>query len=357
MGVSARESKVGVNIGTSGSWSLGEATATAVGAGDGHYLRDDPAIQGRSMVSKENAATQEFIGHMQVSNREAIDSQLPMFLHYHDAWQNVLWALALGTGGTTPTQVSTTTVYTNTFEPLNKRANLYATIVRDKVEHVSEVPGAVFRGFEVRVGEQGRMEIDWLFIGSDEKVDSSINTSTQISALTFPTRGRRFFWKDAVVRLNSQSGGALAAGDAMKFTAMTLRVEQALDTKHVGGQSTIIQPLDNAFWAITLTLTFGRYDTTSKAFFAVHKQGDMYKGDLTFTGPAIGATGSSWGLLFQFPNLGVTEYAATLPAVGQSEPRIVLEGCSTSAAPTGMTGVTKPVRVTTTGISSANPFA
>lgn len=357
MGVSARESKVGINIGTSGSWSLGEATATAVGAGDGHYLRDDPAIQGRSQVAKENAATQEFIGHMQVSNREAINSMLPMFLHYHDAWQNVLWALALGTGGTAPTQIGVTTAYTNTFEPLNKRATLYATIVRDKVEHISEVPGAVFRGFELRVGEQGRMEIDWLFLGNDEKVDSAINTATQITALTFPTRGRRFFFKDCVARLNSQSGAGLAAGDAMKFTALTLRVEQMLDTKHVGGQTTIVQPLDQEFWACTLTLTFARYDTTSKAFFAIHKNGDMYKGDLTFTGPAIGATGANWTLLLQFPNLGVSEYAAPLPGAQQSEPRIVLEGYSTTAAPTGMTGVTKPIRVTTTGISSTNPFA
>lgn len=356
MGVTARETKLGINIATAGSWSTGAAVATAVGAGDGHYLRDDVAIQGKRQISKEDAATQNFIGMIQVSGYEAIQTQLPMFLHYHDAWQNVLFALALGTGGTAPSQIGASTAYTNTFEPSTTRTTLYATVVRDKVQDVSEVPGVVFNGFEINVGEMGRMEIDWLMTGDHEKVDSVINTSTQISALTFPTLGRRFFWKDAVVRLNSQSGSGLAAGDAMKFTKMKLRFEQPIDVKFVGGQATIIQPLDQGFPKITLDLTFARYDATSKAFFASHRDGTRYKADIIFTGPAIDAT-SSYGLKFEFPHLAVMNFTASLPTTSQSEPAIQLEGLGTSAAPTGMTGVTKPIRVTTTGISSANPFA
>lgn len=355
MGAAARQTKLGVNISTAASWSTA-AIATAVGAGDGHYLRDDVAIQHKPMVSKEDVATQNFIGMIQVSNFEAIQAQLPMYLHYHDAWQNVLFALALGTGGTAPTQIGASTAYTNTFEPATSRSTLWATIVRDKVVYISEVPGAVFNGFEIRVGESGRVEVDWLFVGDNEKEDSVINTSTQISALTFPTQGRRFFFKDGVLRFNAQSGGALGAGDAMKFTAFKLRVEQPVDVKYVGGQQTIILPLDNGFPTITLDLTFARFDTTSQAFFANMKAGTRYKGDITFTGPAIDAT-SSYGLKFEFPHLGVMTLGSPLPNVNQGEPKVTLEGLSTSAAPTGMTGVTKPIRVTTTGISSTNPFA
>jgi hypothetical protein len=356
MGVTARETKVGINIATAGSWSLGSATATAVGAGDGHYLRDDVDIQNKRQIAKEDVATRNFIGAIQVSNLEAVQTQLPMFLHYHDVWQNILFALALGTGGTAPVQIGTSTVYTNTFEPATTRSTLYATIVRDKVQDVAEVPGAVFSGFEMRIGEMGRMEVDWLFTGDQEKVDSAINTATQISALTFPTLGRRWFFKDCVIRLNAQSGGALGSSDAMKFTAMKLRVEQPIDVKFVGGSPSIIQPLDNGFPKITLDLTFARYDATSKAFFAAHKDGTRYKGDLIFTGPLIDAT-TSWGLKFELPNLAVMSYAAPLPTVQQGEPKIALEALDTTAAPTGMAGVTKPIRVTTTGIASVNPFA
>src|ERR687897_598863 len=107
MGATAREARVGIAIATAGSWSYGAAVATAVGAGDGHYLRDDVDIQARRQMSDSASATRNFIGAVQVANAEAIAAALPMFLHYHDVWQNVLFALTLGAGGGTPTQIGT----------------------------------------------------------------------------------------------------------------------------------------------------------------------------------------------------------------------------------------------------------
>jgi hypothetical protein len=354
MGVAARQTKIGINIATAASWAS-TAAATAVGAGDGHYLRDDVAIQSKPMVSREDVATQPFIGMTQVGNLEAIQAQLPMYLHYHDVFQNVLFALALGTGGTSPTALGGLG-FSNTFEPATSRTTLWGTIVRDKVVYISEVPGAVFTGFEIRVGDGGRMEVDWLFVGNDETEGSTTNTSTQINALTFPTQGRRWFFKDAVIRLNSQSGGAIGASDAVLFSNFKLRVEQPVDVKYAGGQQTIIRPLDNGFPKITLDLTFARFDSTSQAFFTAMKANTKYKADIVFTGPTIDAT-STYGLKFQFPHLSVMTKASPLPNTAQSEPKVMLEANSTSAAPTGMTGVTAPVRVTTTGISNSNPFA
>lgn len=354
MGVTARQTKIGINIATGASWSTA-AIATAVGAGDGHYLRDDVQIQHKPQISKEDVSTRNFIGMIQVGNFEAIQAQLPMYLHYHDAWQNVLFALALGTGGVAPTQIGASTAYNNTFAPATSRSNLWATIVRDKVVYTSEVTGAVFNGFEIRVGEMGRIEVDWLFVGNNEIEDSVINTSTQINALTFPTLGRRWFFKDCVIRLNTQTGGALGAGDAIPFSTFKLRVEQPVDVKFAGGQQTIIQPLDNGFPKISLDLTFARFNATSQAFFSAMKAGTRYKADIIFTGPAIDAT-SSYGLKFQFPHLAIMEEASPMPNVQQSEPKMKLEAMDTTAAPTGMS-VTVPVLVTTTGISSANPFA
>jgi hypothetical protein len=354
MGATARQTKVGINIATAASWATA-AVATAVGAGDGHYLRDDVQIQHKPQISREDVANQNFIGMIQVGNFDAIQSQLPMYLHYHDVWQNVLFALALGTGGTSPSALGGAG-YSNTFEPATSRSNLWATIVRDKSVYVSEVPGAVLNGFEIRVGEMGRMEVDWLFVGNNEVEDSTTNTSTQVAALTFPTLGRRFFFKDCVIRLNSQAGGSLASSDAIPFTTFKLRVEQPVDVKFAGGQQTIIQPLDNGFPKITLELTFARFNSTSQAFFANMKAGTRYKGDIVFTGPTIDAT-STYGLKFQFPHLSVMSLASPMPNVQQGEPKMQLEGLGTSAAPTGMSGVTAPVRVTTTGIASGNPFA
>lgn len=357
MGVQARQTKVGINLGTSGSWGTGTAVATAVGAGDGHYVRDDLGIQLQVNRSRDDSAGQNFIGSVQTATTAAIQATIPMFLHYNDVFQNVLFALALGTGGTAPSRVGVTTAYTNTFEPATNKTGRYATIVRDKVQYISEVPGAKFTGFEITAGENGRMEIGWKVIGDLEKNDSVINTATQISALTFPTLGLRAFFDDCVFRMNAQAGGALGASDALKVTALKVSFTQPLDMKFVGGQLSIIEPEENGFPDTSIEVTFARFDSVSDDFFAAHKAGTLYKGDITFTGQAIDAT-SNYGVLLQFPNLDVQSFEAKIPGgAGQSEPRMVLTALSTTTAPTGMSGVTVPLRVVTTGTSSANPFA
>lgn len=356
MGVNARAAKVGINIATSGSWGTGSAVATAVGAGDGQYVRDDLGIQLKQVILEDDTQAQHFIGSAQLSRTEAIEAMVPLYLHYNDVFLNPLWALAFGTGGTSPTQLGASTAYTNTFEPATNKTGLYATIVRDKVQHVSEVPGAKFIGFTLRSGENGRLEVDFRFIGDTEKSDSTINTATQINALTFPTLGLRAYMADLVMRVNAQAGGALGASDAIKITEIAVDFTQPLDMKHVGGQRVLIEPEENEMPACTIDVTFARYDAASHAFFAAHRDVSRYKADITITGAIItGAT--SYALLFQFPNLYVPEYAAPIPgSAAQVEPTAKFKALSTTAAPTGMTGVTKPLRLVTTGTATANPF-
>ena len=355
MGVESRFSKVAIAKATSGSWGTGVAVATAVGAGDGYYVRGDLGVQLQMQRHPNDSAAQDFIGSVEVSNVEAVQVQIPMFLHYNDTFQNILWALALGTGGTAPVQVGATTAYTNTFEPATSKTGNYATVVRDKVQYISEVPGVKFTGFEITTGENGRMEITWSGVGSDEKRDSSINTSTQISALTFHNLGNRAFKGQGVFRVNSQSGGALAGGDALKWTALRVRFAQPVDSIHVGGQTSLIEPHFTGFPDLSIEITCPRFDATNDTFFTGHRANSRYKADLTFTGAAIDAT-SNYGLLMQFPNLEVMKFQAPVPS-GQVTPVVSFNALSTTTAPTGMTGITRPMRVTTTGTQSTNPFA
>lgn len=360
MGVSAREEKVAVNIATSGSWGTGAAVATAVGAGDGVYVRDDLGIALDQDIVKEDTNAQGAIGSVQVSRTAAIEARIPIYLHYLDAFLNPLWALTLGTGGTSPTQLSTSTAYTNTFEPATNKSGLYATIVRDKSLMVAETPGAKFTGFELRSGENGRLEVDFFFIGDTEKSDSSINTSTQVNAITYPTLGYRAFFSDLVMRVNSQSGGALGSTDAIKITSIKVTFKQPFDTKFVGGQRVLIELAENAFPEATIEAKLARYDSTSHAYFAAHRDNSRYKADITITGPAIGGLNTTYGLLLQFPHLYIPKggYRASIPGSGQQvEPSVKFDALSTSAAPTGMSGVTKLLRIVTTGTATTNPFA
>lgn len=358
MAVNVRTLKFGINKATSGSWGTSTAVATAVGAGDGHFVFDDLGATLNVQRSEDVSAGQTtgFIQSVQTATVEAIQTAIPMFLHYVDTFQNVLWALTCGTGGTSPTQVGTTTAYTNTFEPATNRTGSYATIVRDKGQFIEEIPGAKFVGFEISFGELGRAEIRWNFIGDNLKNDSSINTSTQVGALTFPTQGLRAFMDDCKLRINTSGGAGLSSGDEMKFSNLRIRYSQPMDVIYVGGMITIIEPEDNQFPTVELEVEYPRFDSQTDDFFAWHRDNTFLKADVTFTGATLATT--NYGLLFQFPFVDVRN--ANFPAPGGAATiavRTLLRAYATTTAPTGMTGVLKPFRIVTTGVATSSPFA
>jgi hypothetical protein len=356
MATHARETKFGFNLATAASWGTSAASATAVGSGDGHYVRDDLGLVLTMQQSMDDSAGQSFIGSVQTGNAESVAITVPLYMHYLDTFMNIWYAVAFGTGGTSPVQMGATTAYSNTFEPATSKTGLYGTFVQDKVADIFEVPGAKCSGFTLSVGEMGRMEMSLNFIGDIVVEDSSTNTSTEVGNLTFPTQGLRSFFREAVIRINAQGGGALGSSDAIDVTDMTLTFNQPLDIRHVAGQTTIIEPEENGFPEVTMELTAGRSGATWNAFFAGHRNTTAYKMDITFTGATLATT--NYAVLYQFPNVILTPYTAPVAGgAGQIIPTVGARALSTTAAPTGMTGVTVPVRVTTTGEQTANPFA
>jgi hypothetical protein len=356
MAVSPRSGKVGIAIATSGSWG----TATAVGAGDGVWVTDDLKATLSMQIDEDDSAGQDFLSSMQVANHNVVKAEVPTLLHYNDTFQNVFWALACGTGGTAPAAIGTTTGYTNTFEPATNKTGLFATIVRDKVQFISELPSCKCTGFELSFGDNGRAEIVWMFTCTKEVVDSAINTSTQISALTFPTQGMRAFFKQADFRINTSGGGALDTTHSVSITDLKFKYEQPLDELFVAGKDYVIEPEDNDYPSITVETTFARLDGTSDDYIAHHRDNTNMKAELRLTGPT-GAGATNYSLLFQFPRLIVTE--APIEFKGGAEnvsPTVNFKAYKYTIGtqgPTGMTAVTKPFRLTTTGISTVNPFA
>lgn len=360
MALAARDVVVGLNIATSGSWGTGSADATAVGTGDGIYVTDIISLPPSMQYSEDDSAGQNFIGSVQVANSNEVTSTIPIYLHYLDTFLNPLWALAFGTGDTTPNTLGVSTAYSCTFEPATSKTGLYATLVQDLTSAaamVQEVPGLKVRGFKISTEAMGRLKVEFPFIGDTVKIDSTVNTATQVSAVTFPTQGLRAYLDDAIFRINSQAGGALGAADAYIISNLTLTFDQPMDVRHVGGQTTIIEPEENGFPSVTIEVEFGRMDGDSDDFFAGHKAGTRYKADLTITGPVIGTLATAYAFLFEFPNLYVTAYTpGNASGAGQIIPSATFKALSTTTAPTGMTGVTVPIRLTTTGERSASAF-
>lgn len=361
MALAARDVKVGLNIATSGSWGTGAADATAVGVGDGLYVTDIIQMPPSMQYSEDDSAGQNFIGSVQVANSNDVAASIPIYLHFLDSFINPLWALAFGTGDTTPDALAASTAYSCTFEPSTNKTGLYATLVQDLTHTaalVQEVPGLKVTGFKITTEAMGRLKVAFPFIGDTVKVDSTINTATQVTALTFPTQGLRAYLDDAKFRINAQGGGALAAADEYIISNLTVTFDQPMDVRHVGGQTTIIEPEETGFPSVTIEAEFGRMDGDSDDFLAGHKAGTLYKADLDIVGPAIGTLATTYELMFQFPNLFVSAYnPGNASGAGQVIPSATFKALSTTTAPTGMTGVTAPIRLTTTGVRSTNPFA
>lgn len=334
MAVSSRNSKVGLAI--AGSWG----TATAVGAGNGVWVTDDIKVSLSMQIDEDRSAGQGFITSLQVANHNVVKAELPTYLHYNDVFQNQLWALACGTGGA------------STFEPATNKTGRYATIVRDKVEFISEVPSAKCSGFELSFGDNGRAEITWMFTASKEVVDSAVNTTTQIDALTFPTQGLRAFFKQVRVRINEASGGALGLGDEIKITDLTFKYEQSMDELFVAGQDSVIEPEDDDFPEITVEMTFARLDPTSSNYIAYHRDNTPLKMELFFAGP------DSKSIKIEFPRLQVAEAPVEFKGGADNvAPEIVMNAYAALAAPTGMAGITAPFRITTVGSNTTDYFA
>jgi hypothetical protein len=105
-----------------------------------------------------------------------------------------------------------------------------------------------------------------------------------------------------------------------------------------------------------IEVTFARLDSASDNYVAYHRDKTELKADFTFVGPTLATT--NYGLLFQFPHMVVTEAPIEFKSGAENvQPKATFKCYKAATAPTGMTGITRPFRITTTGVSTTNPFA
>jgi hypothetical protein len=84
--------------------------------------------------------------------------------------------------------------------------------------------------------------------------------------------------------------------------------------------------------------------------------GTHLKADLTFTGNYINST-TRYSWLSQFPALQITEWDAPLTGHNQVRPTAKAMARLATAAPTGMAGITQPMKTTIVNMNSANLLA
>lgn len=234
---------------------------------------------------------------------------------------------------------------------------LCATFACDKKLFIEEVTSAKVYGFSEKVGQGGVIEETFKILGTAPTDISSININSTVAGASYPALNGKVMRKQGVFRINAQSGGSLGAGDTITVTgAIEYTFERPQDRSYAYGSSSIIEPADNEFPMPMLKVNFERANTlTVNSFRAALRVGTAYKADLTYSGAFINST-DQYSRLYQFPYVELQGAGADTDGAAQVKPDITFVLKKPSSAPTGMTGVTQPFRVTHIMTSSIVAF-
>jgi hypothetical protein len=84
---------------------------------------------------------------------------------------------------------------------------------------------------------------------------------------------------------------------------------------------------------------------SANSMYTLLQAGGAWKGDLTYTGAVISGS-TTYSKLYQFPYLEPQEITLNLAGANQVKPTVRFVAKEVASAPTGMSGVTRPFRVT-----------
>lgn len=173
-------------------------------------------------------------------------------------------------------------------------------------------------------------------------VDSAVNTFTQMDALTMPVTAlltNEIRLGQLQFMINAESGAALTAPtDVLVPSDFDLTWERDADAVYAAGSECIILPKEKApKWNVKVT-----FPRTLAADFDINEFKAMtpYKAQFLFTGPiAVGAVPYTFKALF--PRLVLTDVPKK-PLADIMTTMMEFVGEESAAAPTGMTGYTRP---------------
>lgn len=249
-------------------------------------------------------------------------------------------AQIFGTAGT-PQQQDTTAAWLHTVQLANKIAGLFGTYATEKLDKIHVVPSV--KPYKLTYSLSGGLIKVSINMRGDNVIDDSSIISS-MSSVTTADKHNRILARQGLFRMNAQSGAALTSPtDDIKVKNYTLEIERKLDTPDPEvGSRTIVEPREEGKPVVKLTMEFNRMDTANKAYFSDWKAETEKKMDIKFTGALIEST-YYYYKLFQFPRMKIEdiEYpdANVIPA------KMILRGIEADSAPTGMTGITKPVQL------------
>jgi len=321
------------------AWKKASAWGTEIdvnGAGNGILPLNAGAIKQSITMIPEESPVSAFESDLDLGDYDPVDFSLEFDARYEGLGPII--AQVFGTAGVPSTPEGTARLHT--LELANKIATLFGTYATEKHDKIHVVPSAKPYKLTFTI-DGGKLKLT-ADIKGDRVMDSSIIVTT-LAAVTVPDKHNRALAKQLAFRMNAQGGGALAGGDVIGLKNFTLEIERKPEAgaPEVGSQ-TIIEVLEEGKVSVKLMLELNRMNNVNDVYFGDWTSENEKKADLIFTGALI--TGTSYYFFkFEFPRLKIED--VEYPDENIIPAKIILRGLLADAAPTGMTGITKPVQL------------
>ncbi len=333
------------------TWRQPATVTTQIMIGSTEGLDDMP------QVVDDESFNQVFLGSGEIADRNPITQEITMQARFEqmDKW----FAGACGSVAA-PVVVSSQAAnslvaaqHVITLAPEIGDMFSLAIMMGQPEQYILEVPSFKIRGFNMRVGENGRIQVSFPIVGNRATYDSTVNINSAVASAVQAQLGNRMFRRFTRVRLNRDSAGALGATDEVNdLKDWEWNYERPMAQDFVANADTIYEPDDDGTLTSTLRMNFARMNTrTANSLALAFAVGNRFKGDMRTLGPFINST-TQREILFEMPNLEVREFAAPGAGHGQLRPSVLFGMKLASAAPTGMSGLTNPFRITLTNGNS-----
>ena len=354
MGVTGREGTMAFGVTVANSWGVATSVTRRI------YFESDAGMTSKPTYVDDASFGQTFLGPADVGDFEPIDVTLTGQAYY-DHWDHWLEALAMGSPAVTAYgsqgAAGSMVSYQHILQLAPNTDGRAATIASDKKLFVEEITSGKIYGFSLGVGNGGVITKSFKVMGSKSTGSSTINTrSAVVASPTAPALSNRIFRNQGVVRMNLQSGAALAAADALAdVTDFTFDFNRPVESAMVFNQAYTAEPLNNGFPTVEMTLNFRQATTVStNSFYAICQAGTALKGDVTFTGAYINSSDARKYIL-EFPHLEAQEFTFGVNGAEQAKPTIRLVAKMATTSPTSM-AIVNPFKLTRYSICSTAAF-
>lgn len=319
------------------------ATASTVGALDGVHLMNVSPLAPQYEVIQDETLGNDFIQEIDLG-RQSVDVNLTGPSRY----ENSQWVAVASFFGD-DSQTGTSSPYTHIMD-LQDETSIYYTCAATIDDMIVEYPSVKTSQFTLNTDGNGFMDFSIVGIANTVKLGAdATNASGDFTNLTYKTDTLKMRFDHCRVNINAQGGADFDSSgdgtDRVYPNEITLEFSRGIVRDYLANRTTsnsilgeTSEPQRDTFPQVVVNMTFP--ELTALSDLEAFQDETLKKMEIYFYRDA------NYSAKFQFPNLQPVQPTSDVAGGGRIPYTVSYFAMSAAAAPTGMTGVTAPVRLT-----------